>query len=59
MFNQIFFLLFVLPFLILHEGYTRFGKGLTSRKTLERVPYILIIVLLMSLLALFIQGYRF
>ena len=59
MFDQIIFLLFVLPFLILHEGYTRFGKALISKNIWERVPYILLIVLVVLFLVLFLQGYRF
>lgn len=56
--DKVIFLLFVLPFLIIQEAYTRFGKQLKSKEVWDKAPYILLIFLIIVFLGLLARGYR-
>jgi chromate transport protein ChrA len=60
-FNTILFVLFVLPAVIIRKGFEMLTKNMTKKdkiKWLWRIPYALIIILVILIVILWMNGYR-
>ncbi len=57
-FEKIFYLLVLLPFLMISEGYAKFKAFMDEKKAWGKFPYVLIMILVIILLVLLAEGYR-